>query len=512
MPLDLLRAAPGPLVLAYHAGPTLLPALPPSWAVVADLDGRYAGAASAAEVDAARRLSGARGPLVLVGFSAGCQRVRELWRAGAHPVAVVALDGISGDVPPTAAQMAPWREVCAGARLGELLAILTCTEQVYTSVDLPPGQRFAATLDTCSALWLERSPVAVTRLSPERSPYIDGALRVEVHASARYDAAAHVREVEEHGPRLLREVVVPWVAARFVEIDTDDRGSGALATSPGHEQAGRAEGAGGGDVGRGGAGVLGADLPLRGIRRGDRGPDVRHLQQLLLAAGYSPGPLDGVWGPRTEAALVAFQGERGLTEEGAGPETMAALEVGPNSSTDGPAGGAPVNQSPLAAALLAEALLDLEAGVAEDPPGSNDGPALRRLYFTPAGVAPGVSWCSLALRAWYVRACRRLGVPATLLPLVTPVAKSWERALGPAFRPRARLAEALERGEVGPGAVVTFDRGTAAWQGHVGVVVEAYRKRDVWTLRVVSGNDGDRVRVTEHSVDEVLLRGAGMIG
>jgi len=58
--------------------------------------------------------------------------------------------------------------------------------------------------------------------------------------------------------------------------------------------------------------------PLRasGLRKGARGPAVRLLQEWLLAAGYDPGPVDGIFGPRTHAALVAFQRTHGLPADG----------------------------------------------------------------------------------------------------------------------------------------------------------------------------------------------------
>jgi len=36
------------------------------------------------------------------------------------------------------------------------------------------------------------------------------------------------------------------------------------------------------------------------------GPDVTALQQALQAAGFSPGAIDGSFGPGTEAAVLAF--------------------------------------------------------------------------------------------------------------------------------------------------------------------------------------------------------------
>jgi N-acetylmuramoyl-L-alanine amidase len=43
------------------------------------------------------------------------------------------------------------------------------------------------------------------------------------------------------------------------------------------------------------------------LRQGDRGPAVTRFQTLVRFAGFNPGPIDGIFGPRTQAALLAFQ-------------------------------------------------------------------------------------------------------------------------------------------------------------------------------------------------------------
>ena len=69
-------------------------------------------------------------------------------------------------------------------------------------------------------------------------------------------------------------------------------------------------------------------VECRLLRRGDTGPDVEQLQRILRGAGYDTGPTDGIFGPRTEAAVRAFQRDNNLTPDGiVGPRTFAAIDL-----------------------------------------------------------------------------------------------------------------------------------------------------------------------------------------
>ncbi len=60
---------------------------------------------------------------------------------------------------------------------------------------------------------------------------------------------------------------------------------------------------------------------------GDRGEDVRTLQESLTLLGYRPGPVDGVFGTKTEDAVIEFQDAEGIYSDGiVGPQTQAMLE------------------------------------------------------------------------------------------------------------------------------------------------------------------------------------------
>lgn len=62
------------------------------------------------------------------------------------------------------------------------------------------------------------------------------------------------------------------------------------------------------------------------LRKGASGSAVEDLQRKLKEAGFDPGEIDGKMGPKTEAAVRAYQRAKGLQVDGiVGPQTRAAL-------------------------------------------------------------------------------------------------------------------------------------------------------------------------------------------
>lgn len=62
------------------------------------------------------------------------------------------------------------------------------------------------------------------------------------------------------------------------------------------------------------------------VSYGSRGDAVRKLQELLNALGYDCGSVDGIFGSKTKAAVLAFQKANGLAADGiVGPLTWGKL-------------------------------------------------------------------------------------------------------------------------------------------------------------------------------------------
>lgn len=73
--------------------------------------------------------------------------------------------------------------------------------------------------------------------------------------------------------------------------------------------------------------MAGSISPFPLVRTGDRDHPVRTLQHLLRARNH-PVTVDGVFGPKTDAAVRAFQMDAHLAVDGVvGPDTWSALII-----------------------------------------------------------------------------------------------------------------------------------------------------------------------------------------
>ena len=68
--------------------------------------------------------------------------------------------------------------------------------------------------------------------------------------------------------------------------------------------------------------------PCPTLAQGSRGSSVIDLQTRLKAQGFNPGTIDGIFGPNTKSAVMAFQRSKGLVQDGiVGINTWTALGV-----------------------------------------------------------------------------------------------------------------------------------------------------------------------------------------
>jgi len=72
------------------------------------------------------------------------------------------------------------------------------------------------------------------------------------------------------------------------------------------------------------------------LQRGSSGEEVEALQKKLAAMGINPGPVDGVFGPKSDHAVRRYQEQHGLEIDGiAGPMTLGALGLADESAAGG---------------------------------------------------------------------------------------------------------------------------------------------------------------------------------
>lgn len=193
--------------------------------------------------------------------------------------------------------------------------------------------------------------------------------------------------------------------------------------------------------------------------------DIRWVQARLRELGFNPGPLDGIRGPRTDAAIVAFKRSVGLwPRPRLGPLTLAALADAPGLPTSIP--------------WLTEA--EHMRGLHEQ----RDVARLRTWFDRAvAWIDPReVPWCGA-----FVATCFRKVDPGVDLPANPLGARNWQhwgQGTDPVF-----------------GSLLVFWRiSRSHWAGHVGFC----HGEDGTHFHVLGGNQSDAVTVTRIAKDRLL--------
>lgn len=189
---------------------------------------------------------------------------------------------------------------------------------------------------------------------------------------------------------------------------------------------------------------------------------IREVQQRLHDLGFDPGPIDGLRGPRTDAAITAFKASIGF---------RARPYLGPLTR----------------AALFDDATVQDDSGI----PWFNEGRRIMGLHEARNTSAlsewfdRSVSWIDPREIPWcgaFVATCYRKWKPDIALPENPLGARNWGK-FGESCDPQL-------------GACLVFWRGSrSGWKGHAGF----YAGEDDDAFHVLGGNQSNAVTITRVS-------------
>ena len=236
------------------------------------------------------------------------------------------------------------------------------------------------------------------------------------------------------------------------------------------------------------------------VRSGSRGSSVISVQKELKAAGLNPGPIDGDFGPKTRAAVMAYQRKHHLSVDGVvGSKTWSALthdafhpgKAPPKHAAPPkkPGHTAPVKPTPgrpgtKVQKLLAEARKHL---------GFHEGSGNRNPFSRALGRPPE-AWC-----ADFVSYCAKKAG----LHMNTASAQGVANAI---------KAQGGWKGRHNPqpGDAITFRwDGSHGWADHVGMVEKVFKRGGQTYVQTIEGNSGDRVRRKTYLASSSVINGFG---
>lgn len=205
---------------------------------------------------------------------------------------------------------------------------------------------------------------------------------------------------------------------------------------------------------------------------------VKWLQQRLLARGFDPGVIDGIWGRNTMRAMNAFQRSANLpVTETINDATLTALKAAPAGGTEAPK--APSRD-------LLDAFPWMELALRKKGLHERDDNRDLRLFLKSDGATLGdpasAPWCGD-----FVETCIAVTLPSAILPGNPYLARNWLKfgqTVEPCF-----------------GSILVFWRKQlAGTEGHVGF----YYSEDADNYHVLGGNQGNKVSVVALAKNRLL--------
>ncbi len=201
---------------------------------------------------------------------------------------------------------------------------------------------------------------------------------------------------------------------------------------------------------------------------------MKEVQAALAARGYRTGPIDGIFGPQTAAAIRAFQAANALPVDGvAGPATLAKLGAGATPS--------PLDDPALVWFQEARRLLGTE-----EKPGVGSNPAILEWAkdLDVAYKGDDIPWCGLFVAHCIAATLRDEPLPANILG-----ARAYRRFGMPT--------------DPGPGAIMVFWRGDRNGPfGHVGFY--AGQDESTGDYRILGGNQSNSVSLAWISPERLI--------
>jgi uncharacterized protein (TIGR02594 family) len=227
------------------------------------------------------------------------------------------------------------------------------------------------------------------------------------------------------------------------------------------------------------------------LQLGSRGPEVRDLQRRLHELGYKPGPVDGIFGPRTQKAVKAFQPDSGLVPDGiVGPRTRANIEAPQCRQTSrpiAPSAPRPAQQEmpgpsgePRWLTIARREICTREARL-----GSGSNPRIVEYHqaTTLRAQDDRTAWCA-AFVSWVLE---QAGIRSTR--------SAWAKSY-------LDWGSALDHPRIG--AITVFHRGSGAptsrGQGHVGFFAEDRGE----SIGLLGGNQGNHVNIKSYAKSRLI--------